>query len=165
MKKIRDGVDRIMQDCQQTIADRNIMRKSLGQSFKSSIEHTKGGGPKHKPERGGSVFPNRGNMSAISRSVQIEGKIDGIAKARPQSHPGKATRDKAQLKFCTSCGIYVTSKCTLQEICQTHTLSDMGQHETRTTLHKDGLANRITFVDCKDCSRIHPVGPCPSSGA
>jgi hypothetical protein len=56
LKKILDGVEGIMQTCHNRLLEQNIMRKTLGGSFKSPIAYTKSG-------KGGvmTVFPGRGN--------------------------------------------------------------------------------------------------------
>ena len=81
------------------------MRKSMGPRVESNIVHTKGKGNSKPTESGGSVFHNRGNLSGIGKGAKQE-----ILKGACQSHPGKATKNKKDLKFCNVCGIYVTSE-------------------------------------------------------
>jgi hypothetical protein len=112
LSKILRGADAIIEECQRTIEERNIMRKSMGPRVESNIMHTK---VKPKPndmkgnpipnEPGGSVFHYRGNQSGIGKCAKQE-----ISKGAVQSHPGKATKNQKDLKFCNFCGIYVTSE-------------------------------------------------------
>ncbi len=133
------------------------MRKASGPKYKSAIEHTKAQAEKKKPEKKGetnqgSVYPHRGNKSLIGKaaSTQLEvAQVKGISKGTSQRHPGKATKDKSQLSFCDLCGIYVTH---------------LGQHETKTSKHIEGMQRNIKHVDCLQCGHIHPVDACSQKG-
>jgi hypothetical protein len=112
LKKILDGVEGIMQTCHNRLLEQNIMRKTLGGSFKSPIAYTKSG-------KGGvmTVFPGRGNNSPIGKQ-STPAESSTIATAKKQSHPGTSRhKQKKDLQFCDDCGTYVTGKCTLA-ICQ-----------------------------------------------
>lgn len=146
--------------------ERNILQKARGPKLKSGIEHTKPA----KPTTGrGKVYPGRGNQSPIGKAlpchVDVGNAAPGIFKAKPQAHPGKATKDKSLLTFCELCGAYITSKCTLCEIFCSHTLSasKLDQHQTKTEKHKTSMQRNIRHVDCLLCGQIHPVGPCSQS--
>ena len=54
--------------------------------------------------RGSGVFPQHNKSPIGQTSTQIEG---AISKAKTQFRPGKAIKDKKDLKFCPDCGKYV----------------------------------------------------------
>jgi len=56
-------------------------------------------------------------------------------------------------------------RCTLCDICDTYTLADLSQHQTRTAMHTVALARGNKYVDCESCGKIHIVGPCSPSSA
>lgn len=134
------------------------MRKASGPKYKSAIEHTKTKTDKKKPEKKretnqGSVYPDRGNKSPIGKAASTQLEVaqgKGISKGTVQKHPGKATKDKSQLSFCDLCGSYVT---------------DLGQHQTKTAKHIEGMQRNIKHVDCLQCGHIHPVDACSQKGA
>jgi len=132
------------------------MRKASGPTYKSAIAHTKPQGDKktgEKKRETNQVYPGRGNRSPIGKvaSAQLEvAKGTGISKGTSQKHPGKPTKDKSQLSFCDMCGAYVT---------------DLAQHQTKTTKHMQGMQRNIKHVDCLECGHIHPVDACSQKGA
>lgn len=89
---------------------RDILRKSSGKTFKSSINHTKVLKAKCKIKTTGQiqrVYPTNG--SGLSSISSMPKALD-IHKATKQSHPGKADmKDKSKLTLCTVCGTFVTS--------------------------------------------------------
>ncbi len=105
------------------------------------------------------MYPNRGNRSEIGKAV-LPALIDAsapISKARQQSRPGKPIKDKSELKFCEFCAIYVGGKGTLCGMCNSHTLPDLGQHQTKTEKHTTNVQRGIKYVDCQQCNTIHPL--------
>ena len=56
-------------------------------------------------------------------------------------------------------------RCTLCDICDTYTLADLSQHQTKTAMHTVALARGNKYVDCESCGKIHIVGPCSPSSA
>jgi hypothetical protein len=89
---------------------RNILRKSSGKTFNSSINHTKVLKGKGKIESTGQnqrVYPTNG--SGLSSISSMPKALD-IHKATKQSHPGKADmKNKSKLMLCTVCGTFITS--------------------------------------------------------
>jgi hypothetical protein len=156
LQKIQAGVDGILKDCNNTLMERNIMRKASGPKYKSAIGHTKTQAEKKNREKNqGQVYPNRGNKSPIGKAApaptQLEvAKGKGISKATSQTHPGKATKDKSQLSFCDWYGVYVTG---------------LAQHQTKTAKHLEGLQRNIKHVDCLQCGHIHSVDACSQKSA
>jgi hypothetical protein len=159
LQKIQASVDGILKDCNNTLMERNIMRKASGPKYKSAIDHTKTKAEQKTRAKGqsetnqGQVYPDRGNKSPIGRapSTQLEfAKGKGISKSKSQTHPGKPTKDKSQLSFCDLCGAYVT---------------DLAQHQTKTAKHLEGLKRNIKHVDCLQCGHIHPVDACSQKKA
>jgi hypothetical protein len=136
---IKTRVDETVRFVHTQLAQDKILSKSMhGMKLESSIFHTK---PKSKPKdqnvRGGNVFPLH-NASAIGQITPQ------ISKTTKQSHPGKATSNTKK-EFCKWCGIEV---------------GNLGQHETKTKLHIEGVKRNVEYVKCTVCNKIHPVGSC-----
>lgn len=164
LKKVHSDVADIIRFCRNHVMDAQIIGKSYGRHFVSNINHTKPIAKirKEKEDRGGgSVYPRRDNLSPIGRPQQSI----TVSKVLQQKHPGKAT-SKTVLHFCKWCGIMVGSKLvyTFYKSSKSNTLSDLQQHEIKTTKHSANVKRAIEFVNCKDCNAIHPVGPCKPAG-
>jgi hypothetical protein len=155
LKQIQTGLAEIIRVCSNRIMDKMILSKSVGGSkFTSNVAHTK----PRKSNKGagtGCVF------KSVSKNKSPIGVIP-ISHALVQSHPGKATA-KTKLSFCKWCGILVGSK-QMYNNCnstQSHSLSDLTQHETKTAIHRKNVERNLEFVNCIKCRTIHQVGPCP----
>ena len=74
----------------------------------SNVFYTKAKGQGKPPgaacARGGNVCQAHNKSPIVQTSTQIEG---AISKAKTQFRPGKAIKDKKDLKFCPDCGKYV----------------------------------------------------------
>jgi hypothetical protein len=162
LTSIKTRVAETVRFAKNQIAQDTILSKSMRGKFSSNVGHTKPKVQQNIQEgaeaaRGGGVFRAH-NKSPITK---LPGAEVAVSKAKIQAHPGKATA-KTDRKFCKWCGVEVggTSVQLLQIAPKSPFLTDMSEHETKTTKHTENVRKGIEHVKCTECSTIHPNDMC-----